>query len=151
MPRKDRIKYVKLAKLCPFCLDPKDIVNAGAKHTNCQVLKKRMFFTCNEKDCKFHYWLCTRHITQNDSKMKKAKDYWSSKGVTFANTAIVQKNPRKVQIIDKRIFTNHSGRFFISCKYHANPPKIIKLEWLHNNEKIDLRNHKYQMKCTLCK
>ena len=64
----------------------------------------------------------------------------------FAKYLLRVRYSPKVQIIDKRIFTNHSGRFFISCKYHANPPKIIKLEWLHNNEKIDLRNHKYQMK-----
>ena len=92
MPRSKKIRMVEKAKLCPNCLDEKFIRSkTNQNHNNCPVKSKIFFFTCNEKECKKHFWICSSHEKFNAPKLKKSTNYWNERGKVFVNIAQVFK------------------------------------------------------------
>ena len=95
MTMKEKISIVKRAKFCHFCLDSDVIVKPNAPqnepHQNCCVVVKKRFYSCLDKNCKLHFWLCDKkeHIKLNNDKFESAKKYWSKKGKVFVNLASV--------------------------------------------------------------
>ena len=89
MSRSKKIEMADKAKLCHSCLDEKFIkTRPNQTHADCPVKNKKFFYTCNFKDCKKHFWLCTAHDKFNEQKLKKSTNYWNERGKTFANIAM---------------------------------------------------------------
>ena len=100
MSMQDKISIAKRAKLCHFCLDSEFVMTrSNLPHQNCPVNLKKRPFTCAERSCKVHFWLCDKkdHIKLNTEKFEKAKNYWSRKGKAFVNFANVYHIKPKVQ------------------------------------------------------
>ena len=87
MPMQKKMSIVKKAKLCLFCLDSDYILKPNTPHENCPVNVRKRFYTCADKYCKLHFWLCDKkeHLKLNDYKFEKAKKWWSQKGKIFVN------------------------------------------------------------------
>ena len=104
MSMREKINTVKKAKLCNFCLDSEFVVTRpNLPHQNCPVNLKKRPFTCVERNCRMHFWLCDKkdHIKLNSEKFEKAKFWWSRKGKVFANLANIYhytKPSSKVQV-----------------------------------------------------
>ena len=104
MSMREKINIVKKAKLCNFCLDSEFVVTRpNLPHQNCPVNLKKRPFTCVERNCRMHFWLCDKkdHIKLNSEKFEKAKFWWSRKGKVFANLANIYhytKPSSKVQV-----------------------------------------------------
>ena len=103
MNRAKKNDIVKKAKLCEQCLDEKFVkVKSSTVHTDCPANVRKRFYTCQDKNCKKHFWLCGQHVKANGDKIKKSEKYWSERGKIFAaptvfkvNTGGGNKNARK--------------------------------------------------------
>ena len=95
MPRVDKEKYIKKAKICPNCFDADYIMKQNSFHGDCPIKVKEEFFTCKGQGCKKHYFICGQHVKMNESKLKGSVLYWSRQGKVFANIARVFNTSRK--------------------------------------------------------
>ena len=101
MKMQEKIRIAKLVKLYLFCMDSEQVQKPHTPHQTCPVQKKKMFYTCVEKSCKMHFWLCEQHVKLNKSKFDNAKKYWSQKGKGFANFTNMYHCPKpKVESFD---------------------------------------------------
>ena len=85
---KDRLDIARKAKLCLSCLDAEYIWRPGNPHTNCPVKEKKRFYSCKKDDCHTHFYVCTKHTTENMQKYEFAKKKWLGVGKIFACTVI---------------------------------------------------------------
>ena len=70
------------AKLCLKCHDPEYVWKRSDKDHKCPIKSggtRKSRYTCTERSCSNHMWICTRHRDQNKESLKNFKEEISRK------------------------------------------------------------------------
>ena len=65
------------AKLCMKCHDPEYVWKKNDNNHKCPIKSgsnRRSRYSCTERSCAIHMWICTRHKDQNTENLKNFKE-----------------------------------------------------------------------------
>ena len=97
MSTQERVKILRAAKICPFCLDPHFVrPSEHAKHPNCPAFTGTPIFNCKANGCRNNYLVCTDHVSENAKKKEGMINFWSRRGKTFSAAVTVMNVGGKV-------------------------------------------------------
>ena len=73
----ERRKICMEAKLCMHCHDPEYVWKRSDKDHKCPIKSggsRKSRYTCTERNCANHMWICTRHRDQNTENLKNFQE-----------------------------------------------------------------------------
>ena len=80
-----RISLVSKIQLCRQCFNP-NIIWTRDHDKDCLINKKKSIYTCTNRNCNDHMWICLMHRTANKESMEKFKDDLQKQGHNLAFT-----------------------------------------------------------------
>ena len=86
-----RRNLARKVKLCRQCFNP-DVIITESHIKECSFAKKKNSYSCTNRNCKDHMWICLLHKSENKKAMEKFKKDLQKKGqnLTFTSSFTVQ-------------------------------------------------------------
>ena len=102
-----RKTLVSKIKLCKQCFHP-DLIVTREHYNECPFNKKKNNYSCQNKYCKEHMWICLTHKGDNKQAMEKFRQELQKKGHNLAMTTdmslqVNQTNPLKLTQAVKKL------------------------------------------------
>merc|ERR1711942_596505 len=78
MTVKERYLMCYKARICASCHDPDYVWKPNDSNHNCLSYGKKGRFSCKEKECKLHMWVCDKHQRANKEALEKFRDKYKA-------------------------------------------------------------------------
>merc|ERR1712081_18474 len=66
------------ARICACCHDPDYVWKPNDSNHNCPSYGKKGRFSCKEKECKLHMWVCDKHQRANKEALENFRDKYKA-------------------------------------------------------------------------
>ena len=98
----ERKPMILKPKFCKMCLNP-DVIYSKEHLKECKVIQKKNKYSCQNKKCMDHMWICSIHKHENKSCMEKFSKELQKKGLSLAFLSAHNIGPKKSQQLEKAI------------------------------------------------